>query len=81
MNVSDFQEQHENMHACGRPALQESREVMSLLPCRKLGVVLTDSRGTGGRRRWSPASVTRRRRGEKRVPTGLPPSLETGAEQ
>ena len=41
MNVSDFQEQHENMHACGRPALQESREVMSLLPCRKLGVVPT----------------------------------------
>lgn len=70
-----------DMHACRRPALQESREVMSLLPCQKLGVALTGSPRTGGRRRWSPASVTRRRRGETRVPTGLPPSPETGAER
>jgi len=62
-----------DMHACRRPALQESREVMSLLPCRKLGVVLTDSRGTGRRR--SKSRVTRA------VPTGLPLSPETGAEE
>jgi len=70
-----------DMHACRRPALQESREVMSLLPCRKLGVVLTGPSRTGGRGRWSPAGVTRRRRGEKRVPTDLPLSAETGVHE
>ena len=71
-----------DMHACRRPALQESREVMSLLPCQKLGVVLTGSPRTGGRRRWNSASVvTRRWRGEKHVPSALPLSPETGAEQ
>jgi Mrp family chromosome partitioning ATPase len=71
-----------DMHACRRPALQESREVMSLLPCQKLGVVLTGFPRTGGRRRWNSASVvTRRWRGEKHVPSALPLSPETGAEQ
>ena len=58
---------------CRRPALQESRNVLSLSPCPKLGVVLTDSRGTGRRRSKS--------RVERAVPTGLPLSPETGAEE
>jgi len=69
-----------DMHTCARTALQESREVMSLLPCRKLGVVLTDSGSTGGRWRRSLAG-TARRWGEKRVPSDPPLSPETGAEQ
>ena len=62
-----------DMHACRRLALQESREDLSLLPCQKLGLVLTDSRGTGRRRSKS--------RVERAVPTGLPLSPETGAEE
>jgi len=62
-----------DMHACRRLALQESREDLSLLPCQKLGLVLTDSRGTGRRRSKS--------RVKRAVPTGLPLSPETGAEE